>query len=72
MVMFKTLDIRGLSFFNAFQEASKAFSGIKKNGALEIISDRKKILRMHLKPGQNPRVIKYPILTTAIKWFVCS
>ncbi len=42
MVMFKTLDIRGLSFFNAFQETSKAFSGIKKNGALEIILDRKK------------------------------
>jgi TusA-related sulfurtransferase len=42
MVMFKTLDIRGLSFFNAFQETSKAFSEIKKNGALEIISDRKK------------------------------
>ena len=28
MVMFKTLDIRGLSFFNAFQETSKAFSDI--------------------------------------------
>ena len=42
MVMFKTLDIRGLSFFNAFQETAKAFSGIKKNGALEIILDRKK------------------------------
>lgn len=42
MVMFKTLDIRGLSFFNAFQEASKAFSDIKKNGALEIISDKKR------------------------------
>ncbi len=42
MAMFKTLDIRGLSFFNAFQETSKAFSGIKKNGALEIILDRKK------------------------------
>ena len=42
MVMFKTLDIRGLSFFNAFQETSKAFSEIKKNGALEIILDRKK------------------------------
>ena len=42
MVMFKTLDIRGLSFFNAFQETAKAFSGIKKNGALEIILDRQK------------------------------
>jgi len=42
MVMFKTLDIRGLSFFNAFQEMSKAFSDIKINGALEIILDRQK------------------------------
>ncbi len=42
MVMFKTLDIRGLSFFNAFQATSKAFSDIKINGALEIILDRKK------------------------------
>lgn len=42
MDMFKTLDIRGLSFFNAFQETTKAFSKIKKNGALEIILDRKK------------------------------
>ncbi len=42
MAMFKTLDIRGLSFFNAFQETSKAFSRIKTNGALEIILDRKK------------------------------
>ncbi|MFQ5451662.1 MAG: sulfurtransferase TusA family protein [Nitrospinaceae bacterium] len=42
MVVFKTVDIRGLSFFNAFQAASKAFTGIKRNGALEIILDRKK------------------------------
>jgi TusA-related sulfurtransferase len=42
MATFKTLDIRGLSFFNAFEETSKAFNKISKNGALEIILDRKK------------------------------
>jgi TusA-related sulfurtransferase len=42
MTLFKTLDIRGHSFFNAFQMTSKAFTSIKKNGALEIILDRKK------------------------------
>ncbi len=36
------LFLEGLSFFNAFQETSKAFSDIKINGALEIILDRKK------------------------------
>ena len=42
MAIFKTLDIRGHSFFSAFQMTSKAFNKIKKNGALEIILDRKK------------------------------
>ncbi len=42
MEMFKTLDIRGLSFFNAFQLASEEFRGIKKNGILELIVDKKK------------------------------
>jgi TusA-related sulfurtransferase len=42
MALFKTLDIRGHSFFNAFQMTSKAFKNIKKNGTLEIILDRKK------------------------------
>ena len=42
MAIFKTLDIRGHSFFSAFQMTSKAFKNIKKNGALEIILDRKK------------------------------
>lgn len=42
MAVFKTLDIRGLSFFNAFQMTSKAFNGIRKNGALELILDQKK------------------------------
>jgi len=42
MATFKTLDIRGLSFFNAYEQTAKAFNKISKNGALEIILDRKK------------------------------
>lgn len=42
MVLFKTLDIRGLHFSNGFQLAVKEFGGIKKNGILEIILDRKR------------------------------
>ena len=42
MEMFGTLDIRGLSFFKAFQLASDEFKRIKKNGILELILDKKK------------------------------
>ena len=42
MTIFKTLDIRGLSFFNGFDMATKAFNDIKRNGVLEIILDKKK------------------------------
>ena len=42
MRVFKTLDIRGLSFFNASDKASKAFKGVTGNGILEIILDKKK------------------------------
>ena len=42
MEMFRTLDIRGLSFFKAFQLASEEFRRIKKNGILELIVDKKK------------------------------
>ena len=42
MEMFRTLDIRGLSFFKAFQLASEEFRSIKKNGILELIVDKKK------------------------------
>ena len=42
MEMFRTLDIRGLSFFKAFQLASDEFKRIKKNGILELILDKKK------------------------------
>ena len=42
MAVFKTLDIRGHSFFSAFDLTSKAFHGINRDGVLEIILDRKK------------------------------
>ena len=41
---FKTIDIRGLSFFNALQLTSKEFTRIKKNGILELIVDKKRNL----------------------------
>ena len=44
MENFKTIDIRGLSFFNALQLTSKEFTRIKKNGILELIVDKKKNL----------------------------
>ena len=42
MEIFKTIDIRGLSFFSALQLASKEFDRIKKNGILELIVDKKR------------------------------
>ena len=42
MENFKTIDIRGLSFFNALQLTSKEFTRIKKNGILELIVDKKR------------------------------
>ena len=42
MEMFKTIDVRGLSFFSALQLASKEFDRIKKNGILELIVDKKR------------------------------
>ena len=42
MENFKTIDIRGLSFFNALKLTSKEFTCIKKNGVLELIVDKKK------------------------------
>ncbi len=43
MTMFKTLDTRGLSFFNAMDQMSRAFEkDVKMNGILEIILDKKK------------------------------
>ena len=42
MEMFRTLDIRGLSFFKALQLAKEEFARIKKNGILELIFDKQK------------------------------
>jgi len=42
MTVFKTLDIRGMSFFQAYNKASKALEGVKANGILEIILDKKR------------------------------
>ncbi|KMP10814.1 hypothetical protein UZ36_06510 [Candidatus Nitromaritima sp. SCGC AAA799-C22] len=42
MTVFKTLDIRGLSFFNGYELALQAFRGVKTNGVLEIILDPEK------------------------------
>ena len=42
MEMFKTIDIRGLSFFSTLQLASQEFNRIKKNGILELIVDKKR------------------------------
>lgn len=42
MEMFRTLDIRGLSFFKAFELVSAEIRRIKKNGILELILDKKK------------------------------
>jgi TusA-related sulfurtransferase len=44
METFKTIDIRGLSFFNALQLAAKEFNRVKKNGILELIIDKKRDL----------------------------
>jgi TusA-related sulfurtransferase len=41
---FKTIDISGLSFFNALQLTSKEFTRMKKNGVLELIIDKKRNL----------------------------
>lgn len=42
MRVFKTLDIRGLSFFSASDKTSKAFKGVTHNGILEIVLDKQK------------------------------
>ena len=42
MTVFKSLDIRGLSFFNAFTLTNEAVNDVKSDGILEIILDKKK------------------------------
>ena len=56
MEMFKTIDIRGLSFFSALQLASQEFNRIKKNGILELIVDKKKYYGCLSQMGQKPRI----------------
>ena len=41
MTVFKTLDIRGLSFFNGYEQTVEAYREIKINGVLELIRDPK-------------------------------
>jgi len=42
MMVFKTVDTRGLSFFTALNLATKAFKEVKVDGMLELIMDKKK------------------------------
>lgn len=42
MMMFKTVDTRGLSFFNALNLTTQAFEDVKVDGILELILDKKK------------------------------
>ena len=41
MTVFKTLDIRGLPFFNGYEQTIEAIRDIKVNGVLELILDPK-------------------------------
>ena len=41
MTVFKTLDIRGLSFFNGHERTVEAIREVKINGVLELILDPK-------------------------------
>ena len=41
MTVFKTLDIRGLSFFNGYEQTLEAICEVKINGVLELILDPK-------------------------------
>ena len=42
MMVFKSVDTRGLSFFNALNLTTKAFKEVKVDGMLELIMDKKK------------------------------
>ena len=58
MEMFKTIDIRGLSFFSALQLASEEFDRIKKNGILELIVDKKRNIADALSKWAKNQVYK--------------
>ena len=42
MTVFKSLDIRGLSFFNGYEQTLEAIREVKINGVLELILDPEK------------------------------
>ena len=44
MTVFKTLNIRGLSFFNSYEQTIEAIREIKINGVLELILDQEENL----------------------------
>ena len=44
MTIFKTLDIRGLSFFSGYEQTLEAIREVKINGVLELILDPKENL----------------------------
>ena len=56
MTVFKTLDIRGLSFFSGYEQTLEAIREVEINGVLELILDSKKISPRHLKSGLLPKV----------------
>ena len=72
MEMFKTIDIRGLSFFSALQLASQEFDRIKKMGFWSLLLIKKEILQMPYPNGPKTRDIKFPISRTIPGWCVCS
>jgi len=41
MTIFKTLDIRGLSFFSGYEQTLEAIREVKINGVLELVLDPK-------------------------------
>ena len=49
MTVFKTLDIRGLPFFNGYEQTLEAIRDVKINGVLELILDPKENLTQAFK-----------------------
>ena len=53
MTVFKTLDIRGLSFFLSYQKTIEAIQEVKINGVLELILDPKRNFLQEFKKWAN-------------------
>ena len=53
MTVFKTLDIRGLPFFNSYEQTIEAIRDIKVNGVLELILDPKENFIQEFKKWAN-------------------